>query len=172
MTKKTEQIKPSYNLETGEVTMAYERDVLGEWQKEAGVTFKPAELPEEIQAQLLLYGLKAKLADTTSGIKLSAGWPAKSAGYAAVWEHLLEGSWNAKRSGGSAFKLDLYLVRVIANKAKITLAQAEAALKAAGKDKVLAMMADEKVVAAMDKMREADAKKGQEEVDLSSLFGE
>lgn len=121
-------IANKFNLDTATMTATLMEKVGDDWQELTGFDWN--NIPKEIQNELSLYGLRAALADRTSDAKKlgvnKAEW------MTTVFEQFVAGDW--KKTVVRAPAVDRALVHLIVELKKCNAIQAEAALKAAGKD--------------------------------------
>ena len=169
------EVKPT-KLKKAEVN--FDGDTLTIDFVEAGsVVVDAAKLPEEIQHQLMLHGLKQKVCDSYSGIR---GQEAEDTANAVITQ-LQEGNWAVARSsgGGGAVRVTL-LAEAIANISGKPIADVNAMLATLaesdeGKEKLKLLRQDVSVKQAIAKIKldkatkESKEAKGEDSV-LSDLI--
>ena len=164
MATKTNTLKCEINTNLNQITFKEcRRDADDKWEVLNQESFNWHDLPTASQEFVRLYGLRALLADRTSDAKRLG--VDKLAWMKEVYADLHAGNIHKKRAGGAA-GVDAALAHLISRLKKISLVEAEAALKAVPKETRDALAAKYAEDLAAIRKELANA----EEVDLDDLL--
>lgn len=139
---KTTRMTCTYTNEA--VIYNHEITVNGSWVVEDTRTYPLAEVKDKVyedgeaKVNLAAYGLRALLADRTSQLR-ELGPKAVLEGMDGYYDLLKSGQWKATRKAGSAKRVDMVLVEVVAKLKKCPLAAAEELVRKAPAETIEAL---------------------------------
>lgn len=165
------EIRTQVDVQGDRVVFIFGKGTGEDWQALDSADFDYSKLPEDMQRQMGLYGLRKALMDRTSEYSTpmqDAGDPrVKIDAMQDLWEGLfLRGQWKAERKGSGGGGVPL-VVEAIAEHKDVSVAQAQKAWKQQTDEQKETIKENPEIAAIMRRLQDERAQ--EDEVDLSDL---